>query len=83
MTAFVLDHGQNDFELLEQSSKLLIFYNKNTDEEGQVTHMILVAGKGKKLKQKEKQRLEEFAEEKGIPMSSIQYVQKTDDCPEK
>ncbi|XP_069873541.1 male-specific submandibular salivary gland protein-like [Dipodomys merriami] len=78
-----LYHGQNKFKLLEQSTKLLIFHNENTDEEGEVTHMILVAGKGKRLKEKEKQRLEEFAEEKGIPMSSIQYVQKTDDCPKK
>ncbi|XP_042521840.1 lipocalin Cav p 3.0101-like [Dipodomys spectabilis] len=75
--------GLNEFELLEQSSHLLIFHNKNTDEEGQVTHMILVAGKGERLTEEEKQRLEEFAEKKGIPMSSIQYVQETDDCPEK
>ncbi|XP_069873543.1 female-specific lacrimal gland protein-like [Dipodomys merriami] len=76
-------HGQNTFKVLEQSSNVLTFHNKNTDEKGQVTHMILVAGKGETLTEEEKQRLEEFAEEKGIPMSSIQYVQETDDCPEK
>ncbi|XP_048193182.1 lipocalin Cav p 3.0101-like [Perognathus longimembris pacificus] len=74
--------GVNHFTVLYQDDDSTIFHNRNTDEGGNVTNMILLAGKGQSLTQQQEKKLKKFAKKHGLPFASLQRVQETDDCPE-
>ncbi|KAM4877812.1 odorant-binding protein-like [Thomomys bottae] len=74
-------YGKNFFQILAQGVDYIIFYNQNVNEQGRITHLILIAGKEEALSEQQEQLVKKLAQEKNIPTSSIQYVLETDSCP--
>ncbi|XP_058391366.1 odorant-binding protein-like [Diceros bicornis minor] len=73
--------GINGFKILDLSENAMIGYILNVDEEGLVTKIIALLGKGNDINEEDIEKFKELTRQRGIPEENIVNIINIDDCP--
>ncbi|XP_069876627.1 female-specific lacrimal gland protein-like [Dipodomys merriami] len=74
--------GTNYFQLVGQTEDTVTFFNVNVDEEGNITRMILVAGRTCQSPW-QPEKVEELAKMLGFQIITLEEIPCPDECPEE
>ncbi|XP_035970790.1 odorant-binding protein-like [Halichoerus grypus] len=73
--------GNNDFQIVDITPNTMLGYDVNVDEEGNITEIVLLTGRGHHVDEETIEKFKELTRQKNIPEENIVKVIDTDNCP--